>query len=433
MSTSCTTGQQNSNFSIEGFGVAYGDNIVLASLDVCFSDTGITVVVGPCGSGKSTLLRSLAGLNNAQPNYRCWGNISESFRLAAFVGQHARLLLSSGRENLVSAIPNRSELTPAAQNRLLETYLEVAELSGLSSIWAEPVRNLPLVVQRKLSIISELLRNPPLLLIDEPMAGLDTADAEGVVRYIRRIAAERGVVVVTHNQIYAKELGGRIVLIAGGRVQEQGHVSDFFTTPQTDVGMQFVNTGGCKVPSPGAKPEELADDCPIPPSLPAEALRTTNQHLGPYYFFWARKGRFAGMPRPGIVAELAYDLCALSAVGVSVLVTLEEKVYFDSSELERHKIEHIFLPIVDMEVPTLEQAAELCKKVVGYNKTGRSVTFHCRAGKGRTGTMLACQLIFLGSSAIEAVDDVRAVNPEWIQSEMQLGFLEDFETWLLHY
>jgi atypical dual specificity phosphatase len=58
---------------------------------------------------------------------------------------------------------------------------------------------------------------------------------------------------------------------------------------------------------------------------------------------------------------------------------------------------------------------------------GDVVAFHCRAGLGRTGTMLAAQLVWAGHPPRAAIDTVRSINPRCIQSDAQIQFLRQFE------
>jgi len=51
---------------------------------------------------------------------------------------------------------------------------------------------------------------------------------------------------------------------------------------------------------------------------------------------------------------------------------------------------------------------------------------HCRAGLGRTGTVLAAHLIWEGKGSLSALEYVRRIEPRWVQSEAQVKFLEAF-------
>jgi atypical dual specificity phosphatase len=79
-----------------------------------------------------------------------------------------------------------------------------------------------------------------------------------------------------------------------------------------------------------------------------------------------------------------------------------------------------------MEPPTLTQAQQLCMHMQQQILAGEVIAVHCRAGLGRTGTVLACYLIFEGASALDALESVRRIEPKWVQSERQVRFLEEF-------
>jgi len=136
------------------------------------------------------------------------------------------------------------------------------------------------------------------------------------------------------------------------------------------------------------------------------------------------------VPRPGIVATLEHDLDGLRRLGVSTLVTLEESRTVDPSLLAPLQMASIHFPILDMGAPRLEDAEELCRRIDQLVALGEVVAVHCRAGLGRTGTMLAAQLVFDGESAVGAIERVRRLNPSCIQSDAQVQFLSSFESFL---
>ena len=86
----------------------------------------------------------------------------------------------------------------------------------------------------------------------------------------------------------------------------------------------------------------------------------------------------------------------------------------------------LWMPIPDMHPPGMEEAEAMCRRVADLMAEGHVVAYHCRAGLGRTGTMLASHLIMEGQSALQALESVRRVEHRWVQSDEQVRFLERF-------
>jgi atypical dual specificity phosphatase len=80
-----------------------------------------------------------------------------------------------------------------------------------------------------------------------------------------------------------------------------------------------------------------------------------------------------------------------------------------------------------MGVPGLDATTRLCASNTAALDAGGVVVLHCRAGLGRTGTMLGAQLLWLRrSTASTVLDDLRRVNRGYVQSQAQLDFLRMF-------
>jgi atypical dual specificity phosphatase len=79
-----------------------------------------------------------------------------------------------------------------------------------------------------------------------------------------------------------------------------------------------------------------------------------------------------------------------------------------------------------MGAPTIDQAIRICETIESVIRNNKVIAVHCRAGLGRTGTILAAFLIWEGTSALDALDTVRGVEPRWVQSDDQVVFLEEF-------
>ena len=159
----------------------------------------------------------------------------------------------------------------------------------------------------------------------------------------------------------------------------------------------------------------------------AKPVAVTPEYNGPTNFAWLIPGLLGGCPRPGIFRGMDRDLIALQRVQTRLLVTLTDEWTPDADVIAEFDIDSLHFPMQDQEPPTLQQAIDICRQASIYADRGEAVVFHCRAGKGRTGTLLAAMLIWAGDSSAAAILATRQQNHKWIESESQLAFLEEFE------
>jgi len=416
---------------LRGFGIAFRERVVLASVDLDVPARGAFVLLGPAGTGKSTLLRTIAGFNAVNPSLRTWGEAQYlgeplgSGELPALVAQSARLMIASVLENVVSGLPERQQLTPRDQRALAKRLLDRAGLAEAKDLLDEHVVRLPLALQRHIAILRVAAAGPRLVCVDEPTTDLAAAESERLLRYLRALAEERAVLAVLHNQQHARALGGEGVLLAGGVVQERQPIPSLFDSPRSAACREFARNGTCSVPAPDARSEDLDGSAPAPAPVPEAARRWVSDAFGPRGFLWLKPGILAGTPRPGVVQDIEYDLRALQRVGVTCLVTLLE-ARLDVELLARFGIANVFSPIPDMGAPGVDQAEALCREIAARIERSEIVAVHCHAGLGRTGTVLAAFLIWEGQSALDALESVRRVEPRWVQSEEQVAFLDAF-------
>lgn len=421
---------------LKDFGVGFGEKIILTAVNLAVPVRGVFVLVGPSGTGKSTLLRTICGLNDANPTLRTWGSAEYAGSklgegpLPVLVAQKTRLLMANVMENIIADLPERRSLNYAQQKDVAIRLLQRCGLSELVDHLDQNVVELSLYQQRHLAIARSAAANPNLLFTDEPTTGLSDEESYKLLDYILMEAEHRAILVVLHNQQHAHRLGGQIALLAGGWIHEHADTEDFLKNPQTEVGAAFVSTGSCDVPSPMAKPEELSDEAREkynPPPILEEAKHYVSDGFGPRNFLWLKKGRLAGTPKPGILTDVDFDMTALKRVGITTLVNLMEEA-FSRKILTQYDIKGIHFPIKDMDVPTIEETKSFCQKIEEQMAAGEVIAMHCKAGLGRTGTMLASILIWEGMSALKALDKVRCIEPRWVQSEVQVEFLSDFES-----
>ncbi|MGB0513856.1 MAG: ATP-binding cassette domain-containing protein, partial [Wenzhouxiangellaceae bacterium] len=393
--------------TLDKLGAGFGERVVLVDIDLELPPTGMTVIMGPSSVGKSTLLRLICGVAQQSANLKWWGEMRYGGLLAgergwpSLVGQDARLLVATVRENLLAGLPGRSEKTPSEQIRILREKLDEFNAGDLLERLDEAVIELKLVDQRRVAILRQMLSDPGLLCADEPCTGLDEQDVNPLMALLRCCARKRAVLLASHHQRSTRRHADRVVLLASGRIQEDAPVDEFFARPRSNAAREFIDRGTCDSVSPDATPEMLDESATTPPPLPESARTAMSAWAGPRGFVWLEKGRLAGTPKPGAVSELEHDLAALKRVGITRLITLLEYPLENQEELRRYGLRAWHSPIDDMAAPEIRQAVEICNRIDIWLEAGHGVALHCLAGHGRTGTLLAAYRVWRGASAID--------------------------------
>ena len=182
---------------LEGLERRYGERVALGGVSVAVDEGQTLVVLGANGAGKTTLLRVLSGLLRPHAGtVRVLGAElpGERWKLPKLVGYlgHEPLLYRdlTGRENL----GYHARLHGVGEARVDELLAAV----GMERRADEPIAELSRGMVQRLAAARAVLHDPPLLLLDEPRAGLDPAAAELLEPLVGR-GAGRTRVVVTHD------------------------------------------------------------------------------------------------------------------------------------------------------------------------------------------------------------------------------------------
>ncbi|MDX8152397.1 thiol reductant ABC exporter subunit CydD [Patulibacter brassicae] len=186
-----------------------------------------TALVGPSGSGKTTLLRLLAGLRSPDAgSVRCGGRPIDAGDLAAWrdgiawVPQRPTLLPGTLRDNLQPpASRSDRSLTGALRTAGLGPLL-AALPAGLDTPMGEGGLPLSAGELRRLAVARALLREPRLVLVDEPTANLDPDAAASVVAALDRLVTGRTAVIASHDPAPLR-LAHDVVVLEAGRVVQQ--------------------------------------------------------------------------------------------------------------------------------------------------------------------------------------------------------------------
>ncbi|MEK7431948.1 MAG: dual specificity protein phosphatase family protein [Cyanobacteriota bacterium] len=141
-----------------------------------------------------------------------------------------------------------------------------------------------------------------------------------------------------------------------------------------------------------------------------------------FSFYWILKNKLAGASQPGLYEDIEKDISFLKEKGITTIITLTET----KESYEEFGMEQIHFPIHDMGIPSPRNAFELCSKIIAEINLNKQILVHCKAGLGRTGTILACCLVNLGNNSNDAINIVRSINKAYIQSSIQEKFIEHY-------
>ena len=108
----------------------------------------------------------------------------------------------------------------------------------------------------------------------------------------------------------------------------------------------------------------------------------------------------------------------MHSLGTRTIVNLDLTAH-PSHLLRRYQIEQVHLPVIDMTAPTPEQISRAVTMIASSLEKQEVVIVHCRAGLGRTGTVVACYLVASGFSPADAIDSVRNKRPGSIETREQ--------------
>lgn len=340
-------------FDLEGFAVSGPTATILRVPRLAIRDRAVTAILGPVGTGKSLLLRALAGVR------------------------------PPGEVRFSGAVRFGGE--PCA----LDRDAPLPEVSWIGQTRVGP--DLTVADVRKRSQCRAFL-------LDEIERRVDAGERRALVQAFRGLREHAGVVMVTHDVSFAREVADDVHLVCAGEVVASAEAARFFAAPPTELAARFLRDGNCW-------PERKG------PTLSPS-------------FRWIVPDRLAGTCRPGLVRDLDDDLGSMALAGITEIVSLTEAA---------PPVEHLrsfgfvsrHFPIPDMGVPALNPTLTLCRQIERSVQSGERVAVHCAAGLGRTGTILASVLLLgAATDARDAIRRVRAVEPRMIQNRAQEHFVE---------
>ena len=231
----------------------FGGVQALADVSMDVRKGEIYGLIGPNGAGKTTLINAITGfyppqegtiscegrsLNKVHPHRVARDGIARTFQnVALFKGMSVLDNILLGRHIFMrpSALASLFYWWWAQKEEITHRYKaeEIIDLLQLESVRDEPVEVIPLGLQKRVELARALAAEPRLLILDEPMAGMNQEEKEYIVRFIldAQEALDLTILLIEHHMDVVTAICGRALVLNNGRVVTEGPVDEAVNHP----------------------------------------------------------------------------------------------------------------------------------------------------------------------------------------------------------
>lgn len=245
--------RQEKLVDIQGLGKDYGDTTVLNDINLSVKQGEVLAIIGPSGSGKSTLLRCI---NLLDPPTRGTLRVNATTIDASQPISSKQLLELRRPIGMVfqsfNLFPHLSVLrnVSIAQERVLkrsrkdadEISRQLLDRVGLLSKADQYPSRCSGGQQQRIAIARALALEPRLMLFDEPTSALDPELGLEVLNVMQELATQgMTMIVVTHEMHFAESVSDRVLIMADGRIIEEGKSAQVMRNPQTERAQRFLS------------------------------------------------------------------------------------------------------------------------------------------------------------------------------------------------
>ena len=218
----------------------FGNLIAVDEVSMSITSHEVVVVIGPSGSGKSTFLRALNALESIDQGevlisgvsvHHPKTNLNELRQKVGMVFQSFNLFPHLKVIDNIMLAPVALKKFSKDQSR--EKALALLQKVGLAEKADEYPERLSGGQKQRVAIARALAMSPELMLFDEPTSALDPEMVGEVLEIMKLLTREgMGMVVVTHEMGFAREVADRVVFMDQGKILEQAAPNEFFNNPK---------------------------------------------------------------------------------------------------------------------------------------------------------------------------------------------------------
>ncbi|HEX6795725.1 MAG TPA: ABC transporter ATP-binding protein [Casimicrobiaceae bacterium] len=238
--------------TVENLHLRYGDNPILKGVTMTLDRGEVVSLLGPSGSGKTTLLRAVAGLEVPHEGRILIGDKvvfdgphgvdipAEERNLGLVFQSYALWPHKTVFDNVAYGLKLRNTRRDDIGSRV-RTALEQLSLGELAERYPHQLSG---GQQQRVALARALVYNPPVILLDEPLSNLDAKLREEARAWLRELIVrmQLSALCVTHDQSEALAMSDRILLLNGGRIEQQGTPQQMYSAPETLFTADFMGS-----------------------------------------------------------------------------------------------------------------------------------------------------------------------------------------------
>ena len=225
---------------VKNLSKSFGDHLVLDDISQHIYPGEKVVVIGPSGSGKSTFLRCLNLLETPSAGAITFQGtvitdpkvkIDQVRQQMGMVFQHFNLFPNMTIRKNITLAPVRTGLMKQEEaDELAGSLLQRVDLTDKADAYPSQLSG---GQKQRVAIVRALAMKPQLMLFDEPTSALDPEMVGEVLDVMKELARDgMTMVVVTHEMGFAREVGSRVLFMAGGKVLEEAPPAELFGNPK---------------------------------------------------------------------------------------------------------------------------------------------------------------------------------------------------------
>ena len=225
-----------SNIEIQNLQKSYGTRTVIKDISLTIENGSRVVILGPSGAGKTTLLRLIAGLETVSMGQISFDDTNKNVAMIFQNGglfEHAKV-----KDNIILGLKKLGYTKEEINNKLIE----VASLLHIESLLDRYPVSLSAGEKQRVGIARAIIRNPSVLLLDEPFSNLDEELSYALKRDLLKMqeSLNMTMIVVTHNIEEAFFFSEKIGLLTDGLLLEYNSIEKILDKPSCMDSLLFL-------------------------------------------------------------------------------------------------------------------------------------------------------------------------------------------------